>query len=182
MCGSHPPSSNPPRFGPIKTKGSPNYTTTYPFLATNKKDYRKNLQQRKPIRTLLHNQVTSFFWFPMATSVSATGFQGGLCSSSIHGSWGTSMLGEDHAALARSARANVRVGKPVRMMPVMKNVNEGKGIFAPLVVITRNIIGKKTFNQLRGKAIALHSQVNESSFSPPTTKPKPPAPQPEVYS
>lgn len=41
----------------------------------------------------------------------------------------------------------------------MKNVNEGKGIFAPLVVVTRNVIGKKRFNQLRGKAIALHSQV-----------------------
>ncbi|CAA6673299.1 unnamed protein product [Spirodela intermedia] len=41
----------------------------------------------------------------------------------------------------------------------MKNVNEGKGLFAPLVVVTRNIIGKKRFNQLRGKAIALHSQV-----------------------
>jgi hypothetical protein len=42
---------------------------------------------------------------------------------------------------------------------MMKNVNEGKGLFAPAVVITRQIIGKKRFNQLRGKAIALHSQV-----------------------
>jgi hypothetical protein len=41
----------------------------------------------------------------------------------------------------------------------MGNVNEGKGIFAPLVVVTRNIVGRKRFNQLRGKAIALHSQV-----------------------
>ncbi|PKI48769.1 hypothetical protein CRG98_030811 [Punica granatum] len=41
----------------------------------------------------------------------------------------------------------------------MKNINEGKGLFAPVVVFTRNIIGKKRFNQLRGKAIALHSQV-----------------------
>lgn len=96
----------------------------------------------------------------MATSVCATGFKGGLCTSSFHGSWGTSTAGEDYAALARSVRTNnVRVGKPVRLMPMMKNVNEGKGLFAPLVVITRQIIGKKTFNQLRGKAIALHSQV-----------------------
>lgn len=43
---------------------------------------------------------------------------------------------------------------------MMKNVNEGKGLFAPIVVITRDIIGKKRFNQLRGKAIALHSQVS----------------------
>ena len=42
---------------------------------------------------------------------------------------------------------------------MMGNINEGKGVFAPLVVITRNIVGKKQFNQLRGKAIALHSQV-----------------------
>ncbi|KAE8703038.1 hypothetical protein F3Y22_tig00110474pilonHSYRG00005 [Hibiscus syriacus] len=41
---------------------------------------------------------------------------------------------------------------------MMKNVNEGKGLFAPLVVLTRQIVGKKRFNQLRGKAIALHSQ------------------------
>jgi hypothetical protein len=42
---------------------------------------------------------------------------------------------------------------------MMGNINEGKGLFAPLVVVTRNIVGKKQFNQLRGKAIALHSQV-----------------------
>ncbi|KAG6593421.1 Protein PROTON GRADIENT REGULATION 5, chloroplastic, partial [Cucurbita argyrosperma subsp. sororia] len=52
-----------------------------------------------------------------------------------------------------------RVAKPVRFRPMMKNVNEGKGVFAPAVVLARNIIGKKRFNQLRGKAIALHSQI-----------------------
>ncbi|CAL9124168.1 unnamed protein product [Musa textilis] len=42
----------------------------------------------------------------------------------------------------------------------MGNVNEGKGLFAPVVVVlVRNIIGYKRFNQLRGKAIAHHSQV-----------------------
>ncbi|XP_059632311.1 protein PROTON GRADIENT REGULATION 5, chloroplastic-like [Cornus florida] len=94
----------------------------------------------------------------MATSISATGFKGGLCSS-FHGSWGTSMVGEDHTMLAKSVPNMVRVGKPVRSQPMMKNVNEGKGLFAPAVVLTRNIIGKKRFNQFRGKAIALHSQV-----------------------
>ncbi|ESW17817.1 hypothetical protein PHAVU_007G271000 [Phaseolus vulgaris] len=93
----------------------------------------------------------------MATSLSATGCVG----SSFYGSWGTSIVGEDYTMLAKSVTSQVRMGrgKPVRLQPMMKNVNEGKGIFAPLVVITRNIVGKKRFNQLRGKAIALHSQV-----------------------
>ena len=44
---------------------------------------------------------------------------------------------------------------------VAGNTNEG-GLFAPLVIVARNIIGVKPFNQIRGKAIALHSQVRES--------------------
>ncbi|GFZ10718.1 Protein PROTON GRADIENT REGULATION 5 like [Actinidia chinensis var. chinensis] len=97
----------------------------------------------------------------MATSIYATGFKKSLCSSSLHGSWGTSMVGEDYSALAvKSVPTRVRIGKkPIRFQPMMGNVNEGKGLFAPIVVVTRNIIGKKRFNQLRGKAIALHSQV-----------------------
>ncbi|KAE9452992.1 hypothetical protein C3L33_15100, partial [Rhododendron williamsianum] len=92
----------------------------------------------------------------MAASISANGFKGGW-PSAYCGSRGTSMWGENYAA---SAPTRVRVGKrPTRLVPMMKNVNEGKGVFAPIVVVTRNIIGKKTFNQLRGKAIALHSQV-----------------------
>ncbi|XP_061360827.1 protein PROTON GRADIENT REGULATION 5, chloroplastic [Gastrolobium bilobum] len=90
----------------------------------------------------------------MATSISV--------GSSFYGSWGTSMVGEDYTMLAKSSvPSQVRMGrgKPVRLQPMMKNVNEGKGVFAPIVVVTRNIIGKKRFNQLRGKAIALHSQV-----------------------
>lgn len=94
----------------------------------------------------------------MATSISANGFKVGL-GSSFHGSWGSSIAGEDYTALAKSVPNQVRVGKPVRPRTMMKNVNEGKGLFAPIVVLTRNIVGKKRFNQLRGKAIALHSQV-----------------------
>ena len=41
---------------------------------------------------------------------------------------------------------------------VAGNTNEG-GLFAPLVILARNIIGVKPFNKIRGKAIALHSQV-----------------------
>lgn len=42
---------------------------------------------------------------------------------------------------------------------VAGNDYEG-GLFAPIVVVARNIIGVKRFNQIRGKAIALHSQVS----------------------
>lgn len=40
----------------------------------------------------------------------------------------------------------------------MGNGAEG-GPFAPLVVVARDLIGKKEFNKLRGKAISLHSGV-----------------------
>lgn len=33
------------------------------------------------------------------------------------------------------------------------------GPFTPLVILVRNQMGTKDFNQLRGKAISLHSQV-----------------------
>ena len=32
-------------------------------------------------------------------------------------------------------------------------------MFAPIVIATRKFIGKKQFNQIRGKAIALHSKT-----------------------
>jgi hypothetical protein len=80
--------------------------------------------------------------------------------------WSSSVSGDDHhrsysAALAMSVsvRPRCRARSPARMMG---NVNAGKGLFAPLVVVARNIIGRKRFNQLRGKAIALHSQVGRS--------------------
>ena len=34
----------------------------------------------------------------------------------------------------------------------------GSGPFTPIVVVVRNAMGKKEFNQFRGKAISLHSQ------------------------
>lgn len=40
----------------------------------------------------------------------------------------------------------------------MANPGEN-GPFAPIVRVSRQLIGKKRFNQLRGKAISLHSQV-----------------------
>ena len=95
----------------------------------------------------------------MAASISASRLHKPL-PSSFHGGWGSSICGETTGMLAKSVPEVIRVAKPVRFRPVMKNVNEGKGVFAPAVVLARNIIGKKRFNQLRGKAIALHSQVN----------------------
>ncbi|KAJ6790808.1 protein PROTON GRADIENT REGULATION 5, chloroplastic-like [Iris pallida] len=93
----------------------------------------------------------------MATSISAAG---GL-SSAFHGNWANEFAGEDRATLLPVHVTSVRVGKKpsIRPRPMMGNVNEGKGLFAPLVVVARNVVGKKRFNQLRGKAIALHSQV-----------------------
>ena len=32
-------------------------------------------------------------------------------------------------------------------------------MFAPIVIATRNLMGKKEFNQLRGKMIGLHSKT-----------------------
>ncbi|CAD6245547.1 unnamed protein product [Miscanthus lutarioriparius] len=79
--------------------------------------------------------------------------------------WSSSVSGDDHhsysSVLAMSLSARPRSGaRPLRSPArMMGNVNEGKGLFAPLVVVVRNIVGRKRFNQLRGKAIALHSQV-----------------------
>ncbi|KAL3506183.1 hypothetical protein ACH5RR_031565 [Cinchona calisaya] len=97
----------------------------------------------------------------MATAICATGFKGAMgLPSSFHGSWGKSVAGEDYSMLlAKTVPGQVRVAKPVRSRPMMGNVNEGKGLFAPFVVVARSIIGKKRFNQLRGKAISVHSQV-----------------------
>ena len=47
--------------------------------------------------------------------------------------------------------------------------NKGStGPFAPLVVQARNVIGKKRFNKLRGKAISLHSQGAQCLMSGPS--------------
>ncbi|CAD7703863.1 unnamed protein product, partial [Ostreobium quekettii] len=46
----------------------------------------------------------------------------------------------------------------VRLVTRMGNPG-ANGPFAPLVRILRQFVGAKRFNQLRGKAISLHSQV-----------------------
>ncbi|MCD7455400.1 Protein PROTON GRADIENT REGULATION 5, chloroplastic [Datura stramonium] len=83
-----------------------------------------------------------------------------ITSSIATTSFSSCISGEDYGVFIRKVQpVNVGMGKAVRSRPMMGNVNDGKGIFAPLVVVTRNIVGKKRFNQIRGKAIALHSQV-----------------------
>uniref|UniRef100_A0A0F7GZC4 Proton gradient regulation 5 n=1 Tax=Goodyera fumata TaxID=1390594 RepID=A0A0F7GZC4_9ASPA len=88
----------------------------------------------------------------MALPMSTAGIGGHF--SSFHGSWS-----EDRVTLSKAFSLPAHGSRPLRPRPMMKNVNEGKGVFAPVVVLARNIIGRKRFNQLRGKAIALHSQV-----------------------
>ncbi|KAJ4722777.1 Proton gradient regulation 5 [Melia azedarach] len=150
-----------PHYLPIKTRGSQVSQQKNPLISTTKTQNSQRLlsnrNRNKPSKTLV--KVVVFVCVSMAASICATGFKGGL-GSSFHGSWGSSIAGEEYPMLVKSVSVpNVRVGKGVRLQPMMKNVNEGKGLFAPLVVVTRNIIGKKRFNQIRGKAIALHSQV-----------------------
>ena len=94
-----------------------------------------------------------------ASPISATAYKGPRLGSSF-------ASGDSYSMLVKPVPCQARVpSRPVRFRPMMKNVNEGKGLFAPIVVLTRNLIGKKRFNQLRGKAIALHSQVNQHPIS-----------------
>ena len=46
---------------------------------------------------------------------------------------------------------------PRRQVTRMGN-KSGSGPFTPVVIVVRNAMGKKEFNQFRGKAISLHSQ------------------------
>ena len=77
-------------------------------------------------------------------------------------------LGSDLGSFSSSSASSVPAIAPRHRTQIvmMGNINEGKGLFAPLVVVTRNIVGKKQFNQLRGKAIALHSQVSATMATP----------------
>jgi hypothetical protein len=64
---------------------------------------------------------------------------------------GAALPAAPHAAGARGARRG-----PLRVLA--GNTNEG-GVFAPLVIVVRDVMGAKQFNQFRGKAISLHSQA-----------------------
>ncbi|CAM6119936.1 unnamed protein product [Calypogeia fissa] len=73
--------------------------------------------------------------------------------------WGSQMNGEGRVQLRRAVNFATVGTRSVRPQVQMGNKNEGKGVFAPIVVLARSILGAKKFNQLRGKGIALHSQV-----------------------
>ncbi|KAK6161227.1 hypothetical protein DH2020_004608 [Rehmannia glutinosa] len=88
----------------------------------------------------------------MAASVSASAFLRVV---------GSSIDDEDHVMLQAKAVAppHVKVAPSVQVQPMMKNVNEGKDLFAPIVMVTRNIVGKKRFNQLRDVCLKKQIQV-----------------------
>lgn len=48
-------------------------------------------------------------------------------------------------------------GIGVRRITTMGNPHT-TGPFAPIVKVTRDVVGTKKFNKIRGKAISLHSQ------------------------
>ncbi|GFR44663.1 hypothetical protein Agub_g5953 [Astrephomene gubernaculifera] len=64
------------------------------------------------------------------------------------------------SALSQSfPRLQQAANAPRRKVATMMGNKATTGPFAPLVVVVRGAIGDKPFNQLRGKAISLHSQV-----------------------
>lgn len=63
------------------------------------------------------------------------------------------------STLAPSARSGGASAGPRRKVVTMMGNKATTGPFAPLVVVTRNVIGEKDFNNFRGKAISYHSQV-----------------------
>ncbi|EFJ40084.1 thylakoid membrane protein [Volvox carteri f. nagariensis] len=64
------------------------------------------------------------------------------------------------SSLAQSAPKLQNTSNAPRRKPVTMMGNKATtGPFAPLVVVVRGAIGEKEFNQFRGKAISLHSQV-----------------------
>lgn len=122
----------------------------------------------RPLACFFSDELLPSSSMAVVSMSTAAGFRGGLCSG-FTGDWGSTLAGAgaERALLPAWAAApgRRRAARPARSCPSMKNVNEGKGVFAPLVVVARDVIGKKTFNQLRGKAIALHSQVAPRTFS-----------------
>ncbi|KAK9808690.1 hypothetical protein WJX72_001998 [[Myrmecia] bisecta] len=57
---------------------------------------------------------------------------------------------------AKGAHSRRQRGRP---LTVCMGKTAGNGPFTPLVILLRNVMGQKEFNQLRGKGISLHSQV-----------------------
>lgn len=85
----------------------------------------------------------------------------GARSLAVTGSWTKSGVVQvaDRAPPRRSlSSAPTTPSAATRRVTRMGNAATG-GPFAPLVRVVRNAMGVKEFNQFRGKAISLHSQV-----------------------
>ncbi|KAG2495961.1 hypothetical protein HYH03_005891 [Edaphochlamys debaryana] len=64
------------------------------------------------------------------------------------------------SAVAQPApKAQQATNAPRRKPVTMMGNKATTGPFAPLVVVVRGAMGEKPFNNLRGKAISLHSQI-----------------------
>ena len=79
-------------------------------------------------------------------------------ASSLSFSRSSAVAGARVPARARFNRAPIRAPTRGPVRTVAGNSAED-GIFTPIVKVTRNIMGAKEFNKLRGKGISLHSQV-----------------------
>lgn len=100
--------------------------------------------------------------FPVVQTTVAASSDGRAFSRSLsgkHAELKRSAVFGNHQLLAKCGKTPRSYVSQKKNATVAGNPNEGKGIFAPVVVVARNILGKKRFNQLRGKGIALHSQV-----------------------
>ena len=83
-------------------------------------------------------------------------------SASVAGAAGHTRRNLEQRTSARSTSVSSSVAAPRRARGAVRVVagNEYEnGLFAPIVRVARDVIGVKRFNQIRGKAIALHSQV-----------------------
>ena len=137
------------RGGSTETDG--NLFITSSTLTNNNNTRRK--------RSILYSKIMSSFLLcgPCSGSVSSSSL---LLSSRRHATGGDDGSTSFSKVLATHRRRHTAGGGKNALKKIMSmgNVNEG-GVFAPLVVAIRPIIGVKRFNQLRGKAISLHSQV-----------------------
>ena len=67
------------------------------------------------------------------------------------------LAGSSRVVRRASVSARPQGGRPA--LVVVAGNDYETGVFSPLVVVVRNAMGVKEFNQFRGKAISLHSQV-----------------------
>ena len=63
------------------------------------------------------------------------------------------------STLGSIARLRVNRTERATTLRVVAGNKGENGIFAPIVRVTRDAMGTKEFNQFRGKAISLHSQI-----------------------